>query len=161
MFANQRFLIAAMVFLFSVSLFAEEQKAPVGSAAPDFILVDTNGVEFHLAEYLGDVVVLEFFDSQHGYCSTILPQLQDIHLANENVVVLGVDTRDEASFDLDETMLIFSITFPLLLQGESVAITYDMMDTGAVLIDRRGTIRARDIGVVREEFLELLTTGSV
>ena len=132
--------------------------APVGSAAADFRLLDMFGEEVHLADFLGEVVVLGFFDSEQGICSTILPELNDIDYDYKDAVVLAVDVRAKASFDLDEAKRVFGINFPLLVEGDQVAIAYDMINTGAILIDREGVIRARDIGSISKEFRALLAT---
>ena len=53
-------LLTSTVFASTVQVSAQEAVARVGEPAPDFNLVDENGVSHTLSQYLGNVVVLEW-----------------------------------------------------------------------------------------------------
>jgi len=85
------------------TLQAEEAKAEVGKAAPDFTLTDTHGNEHTLSEYSGKYVVLEwqnfdcpFVARQYGSDrgSGLMPELQKKY-AEKEVVWLAINSGAE------------------------------------------------------------------
>ena len=87
---------------------AEEEASDVpraaqGGVAPDFTLVDTEGVEFALSDYLGQVVVLDFMATWCPNCEqiaqeTLVPMQADLNSgALEGVAIISIGT------DLGET----------------------------------------------------------
>jgi len=50
----------------------------VGQAAPDFTLTDSTGKEVSLSDFLGKVVILEFWRSTCPHCRDSMPHLQDL-----------------------------------------------------------------------------------
>ncbi len=63
----------------------------VGQAAPDFTLKDSTGKEISLSDFLGKVVILEFWRSTCPHCRDSMPYLQELlerHKDDGLVVVL-------------------------------------------------------------------------
>ncbi len=64
----------------------------VGQAAPDFTLKDSSGKEVSLSDFLGKVVILEFWRSTCPYCRDSMPHLQELlnKYKDEGLVVVLV-----------------------------------------------------------------------
>lgn len=62
--------------------------------APDFTLLDQNGVEHSLSDYLGKKIIINFWASWCGPCKAELPLLQEYYLeqgSNEGeLIMIGV-----------------------------------------------------------------------
>lgn len=73
---------------------ADEEVQPEAVPAPDFTLVDQNGVEHTLSEYRGKVVFLNFWATWCPPCQQEMPDIQSMYASyGENqgdLVVLGV-----------------------------------------------------------------------
>jgi peroxiredoxin len=67
-----------------------------GSVAPDFLMRDVNDKEVHLADFKGKVVVLDFWATWCGPCTSSFPHTQKLaaKYAAQDVVVLTSGTSD-------------------------------------------------------------------
>ena len=97
--------------------------------APSFVLGTFDGESFDLGDYIGQVVVLNFWASWCGPCIAEMPMLNRVadEFADDNVVVVGVnvwDSRDAAQRFVDE----LNITY-LIVEDEvatSIAVEYGL-----------------------------------
>ncbi len=104
-----------LLVVLGVGLFRSQQgQVNVGEPAPDFDLVSFSGETYHLSDYRGSVVVINFWAS---WCESCKPEAKDLEKAYQNylsrgdVIFLGVDyvdTEPEALAYLEE----FQITYP-------------------------------------------------
>jgi cytochrome c biogenesis protein CcmG, thiol:disulfide interchange protein DsbE len=109
-----------------------------------------------LADYRGQVVVLNFWASWCEPCREESPLLQRWHerLQKRGATVLGVDAFDEigrARAFVDE----YDLTYPMLRDGDgSTRESFGMLGfPETFVIDRRGRIAAVARGPVDEEFM--------
>ena len=118
---------------------------PLESApAPDFALKSMNESNVRLSEYLGQVVLINFWATWCGPCRQQMPLLDQLHDKYERagLVLLGInidEDRDEA-IEMAQTL---QITYPILFDTrKDVSRAYEV---GAmpltVLIDREGLVR--------------------
>ncbi len=99
---------------------------PPGSAAPDWSLKDGDGKAVSLASLRGKVVVLDFWGTWCPPCRAALPSLEKIHqkYKSKGVVVLGMNFEQDPAADPKKYMADNSITYGLILHGETVADKY-------------------------------------
>jgi peroxiredoxin len=115
-----------------------------GDAAPDFSLPARSGKDLSLAQYKGQVVMINFWASWCGPCRKEMPLLDDIyrHYGKMGFTLLGVNVepdRGSALAWLKQT----PVSFPILFDAQnkvSKLFGVDVMPT-TVFIDRKGNVR--------------------
>jgi peroxiredoxin len=95
-------------------------KVETAPIAPNFVLQDSYGKQYSLADYRGKVVVINFWASWCPPCVSEMPSLQNAadKLAQHNISVLGIgvgENRDSVKRFLKST----PVSFPLLLDTSS------------------------------------------
>lgn len=142
--------------------------APVeGSPAPEFSLQNLDGETVALADYRGEVVLLNFWATWCGPCRLEMPVLQDYHsrFSGQGLTVLGVNF-DEPREDVAAFQRELNLTFPLLLDpGGAVQDLYRIRGyPSTFVVDRDGMISTVHIGVLAEsqvqEYLQQVGIGS-
>jgi peroxiredoxin len=131
-----------------------------GNTAPEFKLETMDGDTVHLSDFKGEPVIVNFWATWCPPCRAEIPDLQNIHDAEEAVVLAVNMTESEQN---EETVAEFAdelqMTFPILMDRKS-----DVMDTYQVqayptsyVIDNEGRIAFVGIGAMNEEqFLRVL-----
>jgi len=120
----------------------------VGQAAPLFTLPDLQGANHNLSDYLGKVVILEFWRTTCSHCLASLPHLEDLRadLTDDNVVVITVilngSPQDAANYLAKEGLGGFiNLWQPSHLSERPSDIYQISFVPHTILIDRYGVIR--------------------
>lgn len=135
----------------------------VGSDAPDFRLKDEKGDFKTLADYKGNVLVLDFWGTWCKWCVRAMPELQKVHqhFQGKNAIVLGIscqepDDADPVKFKKDK-----NVTYKTLLEGDQVAMQYGVTGFPTLfVIDKQGTVIYRKSGfseTMADELIELVS----
>ncbi len=141
------------------TVFAEQARAQQGGTAVNFELDTLDGGSVALANYEGDVIVMNFWATWCPPCRAEMPGLNRFYEAHraEGLVVLGINAQESA-----ETVRPFiednGFTFPILLdlQGR-VAQQYTTRSFPTTfIIDREGTIQHVQTGEISEKELEAI-----
>jgi len=127
-------------------------------AAPPVTLPALDGGgESSLADYRGEVVVLNYWASWCEPCREESPLLERFHQRIEprGGTVLGIDVNDVTS-DAQAFIREFRLTYPMLrdADGASQAAFGIVAYPETIVLDREGRIAALRRGPVDEEFLE-------
>jgi len=96
---------------------------PVGSAAPEFELLDPSGATHKLSDYRGKLVVIDFWATWCPPCRRAMPLVQKLHerfADNDSVRVFGISTAERGTADPAEYMRKEGYTYGLLLNGEKI-----------------------------------------
>jgi peroxiredoxin len=68
-----------------------------GTMAPDFPIQLDNGLQGHLSDLKGNVVLLDFWASWCPWCLKELPQVNAMDEKYNNVIVIGIDDEDSVT----------------------------------------------------------------
>jgi len=146
-----------MLFLCAVLFFPSRAfSVNSGEAAPVFELFDLQGRKHVLSDYIGKVVLINFWASWCKECITEMPSLNVLYekFRDKGLVVLGV-TIDRKAEDAGAAAKKARIAFPILLdnKGEVFIKKYAVIGLPTtIIVDRKGIVREILIGT--QDFLE-------
>lgn len=130
----------------------------VGTQAPPFNLVDTEGRMVSLQEFSGKRVLLVFSSTTCPACQQMYPFLKHFHEVHPDITVLMISRGSEEENQLlaqDERL-----TFPILAWQDRVAKAYQVPGVPFFyLIDSRGMIASKGIASSLEQLEELVKAG--
>jgi peroxiredoxin len=137
-----RIRFAAIVAALSVALPALAGSA--GGPAPPFTLASRAGQDVSLAQYKGQVVMLNFWASWCGPCRLEMPLLESIYKKYNKMgfTMLGVNVEPNSSA-ANDWLKATPVSFPILYDRDSkVSKLYDVAGMpSTVIIDRNGKVR--------------------
>jgi peroxiredoxin len=116
---------------------------PTGPA-PQFALPAKGGSQINLAQYKGQVVMLNFWASWCGPCRQEMPLLEDIYKKYNKLgfTLIGVNVEPDSKA-ADDWLKQTPVSFPVLYDKDSkVSRMYDVSGMpSTVIIDRKGNLR--------------------
>jgi peroxiredoxin len=130
--------------------------------APDLILIDTEGVSRSLADYRGQVVLVNLWATWCPPCKEEMPTLQAFYdkYSDAGFVIIAINDGDPTN-DVLKFVKDYDLTFPIWLDPTYIA-TEEAFNTlnlpTSFVIDRNGTIRLTWVGGIRAEALETYIT---
>jgi peroxiredoxin len=135
--------IVAIIATLGLALPALAQD-PTGSPAPQFTLGAKSGQNVSLAQYKGQVVMLNFWASWCGPCRQEMPLLESIYKKYNRLgfTLIGVNVEPDSNA-ANEWLKQTPVSFPILYDKESrVSKMYDVAGMpSTVIIDRAGKVR--------------------
>ena len=139
----------------------------INDAAPNFTLYTLDGDEVKLSDYLGKVVILDFWATWCPPCRKGIPDL--ISIQNEykdDLVVIGISLDQPATQDqLLPFIESYGINYPIVLGDLEVSAAYGNIQAipTSFIIDQEGNIINKHIGLVPRstlvEEINLLLSG--
>jgi peroxiredoxin len=112
--------------------------------APQFTLGARGGTNLSLAQYKGQVVMLNFWASWCGPCRQEMPLLENIYKKYNKLgfTLIGVNVEPDSKA-ADDWLKQTPVSFPVIYDKDSqVSKLYDVSGMpSTVIIDRKGTIR--------------------
>ena len=117
---------------------------PTGGPAPQFTLAARGGSNVSLAQYKGQVVMLNFWASWCGPCRQEMPLLESIYkkYGKMGFTMIGVNVEPDSNA-ANEWLKATPVSFPILYDRDSkVSKLYDVSGMpSTVIIDRSGKLR--------------------
>ena len=112
--------------------------------APQFSLDSRNGPKISLAQYKGQVVMLNFWASWCGPCRQEMPILEQLNhqYRNKGVALIGVNVEPDSTLATN-WLKATPVTFPILFDVDSkVSKLYEVQGMpNTVILDRKGIVR--------------------
>jgi peroxiredoxin len=137
---------------------ASSTAGPGGSApAHGFSLTGLDGKTHRLADYRGQVVLINFWATWCIPCRAEMPDLEHEYRVHrgQGLVVLGIDWREDAATARAFTDEI-GVTYPVLLDRSGSA--HDAYEVGALpetfYVDRQGRLISSRLGIAGRDKLE-------
>ena len=129
----------------------------VGAPAPGFTLKNLDNADVALAQYKGQVVLLNFWATWCGPCRLEMPAIQQRYATykGQGFAVLAVD-YDEPAPDVGAFAQAYHLTFPVLLDpGGKVNDLYRIIGyPTSFFVDRDGMITRLHVGAMSEDQLD-------
>ncbi|WP_299088261.1 thiol-disulfide oxidoreductase ResA [uncultured Metabacillus sp.] len=112
-------LIGALGYTLYTNFFVSKEKVKVGSAAPDFQLVDLEGNQHQLSDYKGKGVFLNFWGTWCEPCEREMPYMENQYeyYKNQGVEVLAVNIA-ESNVAVQSFVNRHDLSFPILLDKD-------------------------------------------
>jgi thiol-disulfide isomerase/thioredoxin len=140
----------------------------VGKPAPNFTLTNLKGDKVSLANYKGKAVQINFWATWCAPCKIETPWLVELEkqYAPKGFEILGVSFDDldkddpkllaKEKIDIAKSVQQLGISYPVLLDGDSIAKPYGDSDVypTSYFIDRTGTVVAASFGLTSKDDLE-------
>ena len=125
-----------------------------GEQAPEFSLVDTEGVAHSLSEHRGKMVVLNFWGTWCPPCIKELPGLSRFARENPEVLVLGVAVDSGRGKRLAAEIKRLASDFPVMPADHLIQGAYGVRVLPTTfLIDGQGVVRRHQVGVITPDRL--------
>lgn len=130
--------------------------------SPELTLTDLEGVTRSLADYEGQVVLVNLWATWCPPCKAEMPTLQAFHdkYADSGFTVIAINDGDPAA-DVVQFARDYQLTFPVWLDPTYIA-TEEAFKTmnlpSSFVIDRSGTIRLYWVGEIKTSALEKYVT---
>ena len=147
---DARARLGLVTIVLATSLACEKNPGPQdGQPVPEFALPDLEGREHALADFRGQVVVLNFWATWCPPCVEEMPSLEKLHraLADKGLAVLALSV-DERFSDIVAFRDKYDLTFTLLHDnGHKVSRQYQTFKyPETYIIDRAGRLKSKVIG---------------
>ena len=135
---------------------SEAQAPQEGTPAPHVRLTTLNGEDVSLSNYLGKVVILNFWATWCGPCREEMPLFEQAqqHYGADDVVILAINVREGAG-TVRPFVERFALTYPILLDERgATAGRYRVRSFPTTyLIGRDGSVEGRRIGAYTHRIL--------
>lgn len=126
----------------------------IGLESPDFTLTNLNGEEVALSDYRGKIVIVNFWATWCHWCDLEMPDLNKIHVENEDLVVLAVNVMEN-----EDTVRQYiedgSYEFEVVLDTDG-KIASDYLVNGlpnSYFVDRDGILQYIKVGIISNDEL--------
>ena len=127
----------------------KEKAELIGQPAPGFALADYEGKPIDLADFSGQVVLLDFWGTWCPPCRMAMPGLIDLHAtyADQGFNIVAISVPPDDADAVRQYAADNGITFPLPLADKTVRNQYGVKNYPTTLfVDKQGTVRYAHIG---------------
>lgn len=131
-------------------------------AAPELTLTDVDGVTHSLADYKGQVVLVNLWATWCPPCKKEMPTLQAYHnkYKDDGFAVIAINDGDPEP-DVLQFVKDYQLTFPVWLDPTYIATEQAFKTLNlptSFVIDRDGTVRLSWVGEINRKMLEQYVT---
>lgn len=150
--------IAIVVSIFLLFITCAKQKTQGNTKAPDFTLKTLEGEDFHLYDYLGNVMIIDFWDTWCPPCRAEIPHFIELYskYADEGFLMIGIAFGREGKDKVKSFAQEQGINYPLVIADQKVVNSYGGITAipTTFIVDKEGKIVEKVIGYRDKEFFE-------
>ncbi len=160
---TRRWTLASTLVALSllVGCWQTEGAAP-GLKAPEISALDLDNEPVRLSDYLGRVVVLDFWTGGCGPCLIDLAQMEGLYqqYRDDGLTVLAVNQGEPLEDILELMQRGLPVTYPIAIDQRGVSTKkYGVMAVPtSFVLDRQGVVREKVLGEISRERLEAMLT---
>ncbi|HAB18462.1 MAG TPA: TlpA disulfide reductase family protein [Verrucomicrobiota bacterium] len=132
-----------------------------GFPAPDWAMTNLAGQTVRSSEFLGKVVVLNFWATWCPPCRRELPELNAFHTSRETngVMVIGAATDEGGATTVQPFVKRHELNYPILLANPEVQQAFSISQLPTTwILDRHGRVAARYLGALTARELDRAVT---
>ena len=114
-----------------------------GQPAPNFKVVTTSGQTVSQDNYLGHVLILDFFATWCQPCRQSIPHLVEMNrkYGKQGLQILGLSVNDDGERVVKAFTDEFRVNYPLALVGDSITADFGVRSVPVMyLIDKKGKV---------------------
>ena len=130
----------------------------LGFAPPDFETADASGARFRLSDYMGKVILLNFWASWCTPCKTEIPWFVEFQrtYGDKDFVVIGVSMDEGGWKAVRPVMDAQKINYRVAIGDRELAKQYGGLESlpQSMLIDRKGLVLVKHIGITSRDQYE-------
>jgi peroxiredoxin len=135
--------------------------APVNFAAPELTLYDLDGEQVSLADFEGQVVLVNNWATWCPPCKAEMPTLQAYYEKHKDqgFLLIGIEAGEPAD-EVAQFVEDYKLTFPIWLDPQNKALSafHNQNLPSSYVIDRQGTVRLAWVGAISKSILEKFLT---
>ncbi len=143
------------IFFFCNISCAERQKL---QKAPDFTLKTIYEDEFHLYDYIGNVIIIDFWDTWCPPCRAEIPHFIELYekYGDKGLLIVGIAFAREGIEKVKSFANEKGINYPVLIATTEVVKDYGGITAipTTFILDKKGRIFEKVIGYRNKEFFE-------
>lgn len=143
------FILAVGLLTTPPAVLAMAQK---GQPAPPFKVTTTSGQPLTLANYKGNVLILDFFASWCHPCKESIPHIMELNrkYGKQGLKILGLSLDDDKD-DLIEFVTPFRLNYPVAQANENLQTEYGLRSIPTLfIIDKKGIVTEKYMGLTDE-----------
>jgi peroxiredoxin len=130
-----------------------------GNRAPNFTLLDFEGNEVELSDFIGKKVILNFWATWCPPCRAEMPHMEKVYKKNsDEVVVLAVNltNTEKSNSGVQEFVEEFKLSFPIVMdtKGEVSGQYQVFAYPTSFIIDSQGIIQEIYMGAINEDIMK-------
>jgi peroxiredoxin len=126
--------------------------------APSWTLKDVNGKSVKLSDFKGKILILDFWATWCAPCKMEIPAFIELQrrFGADGVAVVGVSLDDDGPKPVAEFAKSTGITYPIVMSNPKILRDYGNIEAipTTFIIDRRGKIVSKHVGLVEQETFE-------
>ena len=135
--------------------------APVNFAAPELTLYDLDGEQASLADFEGQVVLVNNWATWCPPCKAEMPTLQAYYEKHKDqgFLLIGIEAGEPVD-EVAQFVEDYKLTFPIWLDPQNKALSafHNQNLPSSYVIDRQGTVRLAWVGAISKSILEKFLT---
>ena len=148
--------LLALVLIVGLAGVGSWAASNAGKQAPDIALPTLTGETLRLADYRGQLVVVNFWAPWCPPCRQEMPDLEAFHNKHDDTVVLGLAVNYRSQDNVTNMVDMMNVTYPVAYAGSEVADKFGSFQglPTTFVVGPEGNVREEHPGLLPAEMME-------